>query len=296
MKIEDYKGTVLVPRPSLLGGDEMEYEEEQGFPLVRFDSYRRHPFLMSEMSCTNPECNCNEIALTFTEIDESGIPILEPITFSFNLDLDTWQEKRIQERSKVAQRLVDEFFNNLTDEMKTQFKENYVSHKEIFRKTSTFTIPVEEIKKGTLVSYSDVFSCSGSISSGGRGIGYSFENKGKEYYIDDLYCINPRCKCESVHLVFLTYDEKEKYIFDLFLGILSFKKGIEIDEENSVCTKKEALEIFKAWTKSETGYMDSLKSRYKKMKDIGQRILNEEKPNRVKTKIYSKKRKKKKKR
>ncbi len=295
MKIEEFKGTVLVPRSSYGEGDEDEYDKEHGFPLVRFDSHR-NPFLMSEMSCTNPDCNCNEIGLSFTEIDESGTPILDKIIFSFHLDLETWQEKRIQERSKVSQRLVDEFLNNLTDEMKTYFKENYARHKERLRKASTFTMPVEEIKNGTLVSYSDVFGDTASIGSGGRGIGYSFEDKGKEYYIDDLYCINPRCKCESVHLVFLTYDEKEEYIFDLFLGILSFKKGIEIDEENSVCTKKEAIKIFKAWTKSEPGVMDSLKRRYKKMKDIGQRILSEKKPARVKAKIYNKKRKKKRKR
>ena len=191
---------------------------------------------------------------------------------------------------------MDEFLNNLTDEMKTHFKENYAAHKERLRKASTFTMPAEEIKNGTLVSYSDVFGNTDSISSGGRGIGYSFKNKGKEYYIDDLYCINPRCKCESVHLVFLTYDEKEEYIFDLFLGILSFKKGIEIDEENSGCTTKEAIKIFKAWKKSDSGITDSLKRRYKQMKEIGQRILSEEKPNRIKAKIYSKKRKKKRKR
>lgn len=294
MKIEEFKGTVLVPRSSYGEGDEDEYNKEHGFPLVRFDSYR-HPFLMTEMSCTNPECNCNEIALSFTEIDESGIPILDPITFSFSLDLETWQEKRIQRRSTVSQRFVDEFINNLTDEMKTRFKKNYAIHKESERKASTFTMPVEEIKNGTLVSYTDVFGSTDSVSSGGRGIGYSFENKGKEYYIDDLYCINPRCKCESVHLVFLTYDEKIENITDLFVGSLSFKKGIEIDEENTFCTKKEAIKIFQDWKKSDPGVIDSLKARYKEMKEIGQRILSEEKPLRVKAKIYSKKRKKKRK-
>ena len=96
MKIEKFKGTVLVPRSSYGEGDDDEYDKEHGFPLVRFDSHR-NPFLMSEMSCTNPDCNCNEIGLSFTEIDESGTPILDRIIFSFHLDLETWQEKRIQE-------------------------------------------------------------------------------------------------------------------------------------------------------------------------------------------------------
>jgi hypothetical protein len=295
MKIEEFKGTVYVPRSFPGGEAEDEYDEKKGFPLVRFDSYR-HPFLMTEMSCTNPECNCNEIGLSFTEIDQSGIPILDRITFSFYLDLKTWQENRYPGRSKVSQRFVDEFINNLTDEMKTRFKKNYAIHKESARKASTFTMPVEEIKNGTLVSYTDVFGSTDSVSSGGRGIGYSFENKGKEYFIDDLYCINPRCKCESVHLVFLTYDEKIECITDLFVGSLSFKKGIEIDEENTFCTRKEAIKIFKDWKKSDPKGMDLLKNRYKEMKDIGQRILTEDKAGGVKNKIYSKKRKKKRKR
>lgn len=295
MKIEEYKGTVLVPRPSPGGVDKDEYDEAHGFPLVKFDAYR-HPFLMAEMSCSNPECNCNEIALSFTEIDEMGIPILDPIKFSFHLDLEIWRENIIKRRSKVAQRLVDEFINNLTDEMKTRYKKMYASRKEIERKASTFTMPVEEIKNGTLVSYADVFGNTGSLLYGGRGIGFRFENKGKKYLIDDLYCIDPLCKCESLRLVFVTYDEKNEYFIDLFTGILSFTNGFEIDEENSVCTKKEAIKIFNEWKKSDPGVLDLLKRRYKEMKDIGQRILSEDKPVRVKTKIYSKKRKKKRKR
>jgi hypothetical protein len=295
MKIEEFKGTVLISRSSHGGGDEDEYDEAHGFPLVRFDSHR-NPFLVTEMSCSNPECNCNEIALSFTEIDEMGIPIVDPITFSFHLDLETWQEKRIKRRSKVSQRLVDEFINNLTDEMKTRYKKNYAKHKERLRKAAKFTMPVKEIKNGTLVSYADVFGNTGSISSGGSGIGYKFESKGKEYFIDDLYCINPRCKCESVRLIFLTHDEKKEFLIDFFTGILSFANGFEIDEENTLCTTKEAIKIFEGWKKSDPEVMDSLKSRYKKMKDIGQRILSEEKPARVKSKIYSKKRNKKRKR
>jgi len=292
MKLEKFKGTVLVPRSAYSEGGEDEYEKKRGFPLVRFDSHR-NPFLVTELSCNNPECNCNEIALDFMEIDESGVPISNRIIFSFFLDLETWQEKRTQERSKVSQRLVDEFLNNLTDEMKTHFKENYAMHKERLRKVAAFTMPVEDIKDGKLVSYTDVFGNTPSASSGGDGIGYIFENKGKEYFIDDLYCINPRCRCKSVHLVFLTYDEKKESIFDLFMGFFYFNKGIEIDEENSVCTKEEAIKIFKAWTKSDPGVIDSLKMRYKEMKGIGKRIISEEKPDRATGKIYSKKRNKK---
>lgn len=292
MKIEKFKGTILVSRPSPVEGGEDEYEEKTGFPIVRFDSHR-NPFLWTEMCCSNPDCNCNEFCFSFTEINESGIPEPDRIRFSFYLDLETWQEKRIPERSKVSQRFVDEFVNNLTDEMKTRYKNIYASRKERARKASTFTMPVDEIKKGTLVSYAEVFGDTGSLLYGGGGTGFRLEYKGKKYLIDDLYCMNPRCKCESVRLVFITDDKKKEHLIDLFTGIFSLAGRFELEEENCLCTTKEAIKIFKAWVKSDPGGMDLLKVRYKEMKDIGQRILSEEKSARVKAKIYSKKRKKK---
>jgi len=295
MTIEKFKGTVRVPRSSPGEGAEDEYDERKGLPLVRFDSYR-NPFVMLERSCTNPGCNCNEVSLSFTEIENSGKPIPDPTWFSFCLDLNTWKEKRIPERSKISQGFVDEFINNLTDEMKTRFKKDYASSKQRVRNAARFKMPIDEIEKGTLVSYMNVFGNTGSILTGGKEAGFGFENKGKEHFIDDLYCINPRCKCETVQLVFLTYDEEKNALIDLFLGIFSFKKGFTVDEEDIFCTKKEALKIFADWKKSEPENIGLLKHRYEEMKAIGQRILSEDdNPGKVKMKIPGKKRTKKKK-
>jgi len=272
MNVEKYDGIVRIHKTSPNGKISDKFDDKKDVPLVRFDSHKR-PFLMLTTYCDNPECDCSDVTLSFTEIDEPGCPpISKPIYFSLRLDVRTWQEKRIPGRSKVIQRLVDEFIDNLTDEIKIRFKEHYDLKKENALNASKFKMPIDEINKGALVSYSDVFGKTGSVLSGGNGFGFGFEYEGGNYIIVDLYCINPRCKCKSIHLVFMDCNKEKSVLSDLFTGILSFKNAFKI-ENNPGCTKKEAKNIFKYWKAGDPGAIDILKNRYKRMKKIGQGLV-----------------------
>ena len=59
--------------------------------VVRFASHPR-PFLVKDAYCDNPECSCNEVFLTFTEISDAGELLPDPLSFGVRVDLDTWQE------------------------------------------------------------------------------------------------------------------------------------------------------------------------------------------------------------
>jgi len=130
--------------------------EVKNLPLVRFSLHER-PFFMFENHCQNPDCDCNETVLAFNEIDETGAKIANPITFDIALDRFTWQDKRKIKSSKKVQSLIDEFVSDLSDEMKSEFKENYNNTKAESRNVAKFKMPVENVYSGKMVSYAAVF-------------------------------------------------------------------------------------------------------------------------------------------
>ena len=271
IKIEKLKKTVQVSNhhPDV---DMEEVVEVKNLPLVRFTSHER-PFFMFESHCQNPDCDCNETILAFTEIDETIVPIANPITFDISLDHFTWQENRKIKRPKKVQSLIDEFVSNLSDEMKSEFKENYNNTKAESRNIAKFEMPVEDIYAGKMVSYADVFGDDGSIMSGGTGISFLVEYDGKKLFVDDQYCIDPECECDAVRLVFLKINEGTRICNDLFTIRVPFQDEIEIDDKSTRYTKEEIKKIYDHWLKSDPEIMDILETRYRKMKGVGQSLV-----------------------
>lgn len=265
VKIGTISGTIRFYNPDRKGYG--EFYEAKDSPLVKFDSHG-NPFLMVESCCRNPECDCNEVALEFIETDESVSPLADPMRFCIYLNIRTWQENRRQERQESTQRLVDEFISGLTDEMKKRFKGNYERVKEKARNGARFEMPVEDICRGRMVRYSDVF---GEVLESG----FEFEFEGKTYIVDDQYCTNPGCKCEQVVLVFLDVCRETETASEVFGGRLYFRKGLTI-EDNPGCTKEEAGRTFDAWQKSNPDAIHILKDRCVEMKEVGQRLIAED--------------------
>src|SRR5574341_137221 len=270
MKIETYKGTIRIQSKSSDRRSE-KFHDAKNMPLVRFESHKK-PFLMIEQYCSNPECDCNDVGLEFSEIDETGAPLVNRIQLYFYLDLKTWEEERKAKRSEIAQRLVDEFIDNLTDEIKSKFKKSYKNIKEKAWRAAKFEIPLDEFKKGRLVSYAEVFGNSGNVLSESREYGYYFEYENEKYYIDDLYCIDPACKCKASNLVFLKHDKETDVVSDLFIARLDFDKGLEI-EDNHTIKEEDARKIFNEWLEKDPEAIDILKSRYRELKEIGKKLV-----------------------
>ncbi len=91
----------------------------------------------------------------------------------------------------------------------------------------------------------------------------------------DLYCIAPKCKCETARLVFLELFRETGVVSDLFDVLLSFNNGLEIGEHPR-CTKEEAKKIFSEWQKSDPDTIHVLKDRYREMKEVGRRLVAED--------------------
>jgi hypothetical protein len=269
MKIETYKGIVSITDEAQ-GARSRNFEAIKNMPLVRFKSHK-NPFLMLKQFCNNLECDCNNATLEFTEIDETGASLPGQIQFYFILNLQNWTEDEKIVRSELCQSFVDEFINDLSEEMKNELKESVKYNKEKAKQAAKFDISLNNINEGRLVSYAEVFSHSGSITCGGHGYGFGFDDTNESYVIDDLYCIDPICKCNLANLVFLKVDKKTNEVSDKFVAILDFNNGVKI--EDNTLPEKYAKKIFDSWLKSDPDAIYVLKERYGEIKEMGEKIV-----------------------
>lgn len=76
---------------------------------------------MAKQYCTNPSCPKNDIYLSLLEVDDSLNPVTDPLSFTIRIDLDTGEEINPSKRHETVSLLVEEFLNELTEEMKEDF-------------------------------------------------------------------------------------------------------------------------------------------------------------------------------
>ena len=266
MKIEETRQVVKVAVP---GEVNSKRDEHVATLQATFDSYEI-PFLIWKTCCANPDCPCREVVLDFVEREASSG---DPIYFRVLLDVDTWKEVEPRTRTHLVQQVIDEFIRELPDETKDEFREMLEYRKAHARKAGTFTLPVEDVLSGKMVPYSEVFTDIGSVLEGGRGSSFTFTHDGVKYYIEDTYCPNPDCHCNSVQTVFLREDGNR--VEEAFAITVSLKGKVE-EVKVARVSKKEARHIHHAWLESDEELLAELRHRYAEIKDIGDRILEEE--------------------
>jgi hypothetical protein len=219
--------------------------------------------------------------LTFKEVSESGRPVSKPKSFDVRVDLETWQECDPPERSAIVAGWVQEFLDDCPEEQKAEFSAEYERVKRTARRLAEYTIEPADVVEGKLISYSDIISKHGALSHGGRGFTYRFEHHGREYLVEDLYCPNPDCHCEDVHLEFWEAkpgtdgNKTSASIRGLFIAKVTFGGCVELIE-NSKCKADEASRVLSAWWEEHHDDLEMLKGRYQDVKKIGQRCLDTE--------------------
>lgn len=273
MKVEKFEGVIRIKPSSSDGKAVDDSYDERDMQLLRFNSYDR-PFFLIEKYCDNPGCNCQAASLVFIEVDKMGTPITNPMQFLLHLDLKTWQEIKRLKRPDVVQDLVDEFLGSLPENLKIRFKTHYEKTKEKARSAVKFTMPLNDLYGGTMVSYTEVFDKNGSKGLEGGAVGYKFEFKGKQYWIEDLYCLNPYCDCDEICLVFLEFSEKKGIISEIFNVFLSLKRKKGKVDGYPRCTKEMAQKVFEGWQQSEPNLVDEIKYRHKEIRQVGERIIS----------------------
>ncbi len=243
--------------------------------VISFPSYK-NPFLVYRQICTNPACSNNHLNFSFVEVDHKLKPVVNPLSFSIHLDLETGEEIRPPERPERINQFVEEFLNALTEEMRGDFLSEIRSIKSDQKRLDEYRFDKRDVLDGVLVPYTAIVSEKGSIAHGGREASFGLLHKGHEYLIEDFYCSDPDCQCKKAHLQFFKKINEvsgKLTIIDCFMAEMSFEKGKMQVSQLFKSSKQEAEEVIREWKVRNPDILGLLKSRYKKVKEIGKRSL-----------------------
>jgi len=241
--------------------------------VVQFEGHLR-PFRLRQYHCNNPDCDCNDATLEFTEAEKNGSGIRNPISFRFRLNLEKWQKSDSKTYDEPITALIEEFVRDLSAETKAYFLKYRDSWKNYNKKLANFTMPTEDIRQGILISFSEVMS--DGEYDGFPAFGYKFDYEGQTHFFDDLYCPNPKCDCNTVHLIVLNEDVKsdnKTILSQKFHAQISLNdKGIEVEDLRK-CSQIQAQAIIYQWLQTEPNALKVCKGRYKEIRKITKKIL-----------------------
>ncbi|GAA0591993.1 hypothetical protein GCM10009001_05180 [Virgibacillus siamensis] len=140
-----------------------------------------------------------------------------------------------------------------------------------------------DILRGETCSYIDVFGDSQILAIADN------QNSAVQYYVVDMYCMNPACKCDDVFIQFIKNEERVNYVRADFTVLFSLRtKKYEIKEIAGV-SEQEVNDVVMKEVRKDNEMVNMLKQRYKKMKEVGRYVLQgennmadreEDKPNR----------------
>ena len=244
--------------------------------LVRFSSHPR-PFEVYQTFCSNPKCRCNAVFLTFMEVSESGQTSKAALSFSIRVDLRTWRELEPPQRSPQVTAWVQEFLEQCPVARRAEYKAAYEDERRLVRRKAEYTIAADEVLAGTLFSYASLLTDERPISESGSAYTFQLQYRGREYLVEDQYCPNPDCDCQSVHLVFyesVNRHDGTVHIYQRFSGQVTFA-GELVVEKTTKCDRALAKAVLKACWAEHRHELDMFKDRYGEVKEIGRRSLAE---------------------
>lgn len=244
--------------------------------LARF-STSSNPFQVDEMICVDPHCDCHEVILQFIEVSESGDTLENPRSFSARIDLKTWQQReRSPEQSPEITAWIEKFLLQDGPTRQAEYKQRYDEVKLSAKRKAEFVLDPDEVMNGQLLSYVNIVSERSALSSGGNDYSFDFQYQGRDFLLEDRYCVNPRCDCKKTYMEFFELVRRNDGQLDLyqrFLAKLSFN-GRPVIEENADPNFTEADSVLAAWWQANGWLSKQLRIRYREVKEIGRRSLD----------------------
>lgn len=240
--------------------------------LFRFSM---HPgtFRAEATFCGDPSCTTAHMILT--QVDDEAIPIERGLCFSLDINTETGEECENVKRPPDVEPVVSEFLACVTGEVKDLLEATRESAHRMADHLADFHLPRKYIDEALLFPFADALPDDKSIVSGGRACTYKMTFKGRNLYVNDLYCPNPECNCNEAHLVFMEADETQSdrmVLKDALEAKISFEGKPEI-KATSGLSREEAGEIIEEWQRRFPDASEELEERYATVKLMGMRTL-----------------------
>ena len=151
--------------------------------------------------CKNPICVCNLVHLTLIPDNKNKRLSGQNIEYNVSLDINS---KTVSNETKGV--INFNFAKALTDDFAEQDWNEIISIYHFFKTHATentdlttldVSFPDDVIKdESVLISYKEIFPYSTPI----------FLNINQfTLWVDELYCVNPQCDCNDVHLIFVPF-------------------------------------------------------------------------------------------
>jgi hypothetical protein len=245
--------------------------------VVRFSSHPR-PFVVRDTYCSNPDCDCNAVQLTFTEVNTSTDASIAPLSFMIHVELDTWLELKPSRLPQSVAGLVREFLAECPASRRAEFKASYEEQKRDARRIAEYRLNAREVLAGELVSYISIQTDERPLSAGGNAYAFELRWQGRRFLVEDRYCANPGCDCQSVTLEFfevVTQADGQNRIYQRFLGRVMFEGRLIVDRRMQF-PLADATAVLTAWREEYGDELKLFERRYEEVKEIGQRSLEDE--------------------
>lgn len=243
------------------------YQED----LIVKSKFYASSMIIKEVYCTNPKCDCRDVTLRFFKLGEENNE--GKILFSVKLDLDNFKvlDKVSYDMSVKVDEIIAEFLTGLDTVIRDRFNKNYRIGKGLEDEKSVKPISQKVIDltlNGSCLAFVEIFNNVETITFR--------DEKTNLIYIEDQYCMSPKCLCNETFISFIVVNEVNGKGENVFTLKYSLKNG-KYDVESKYCADEYMNEILKSFKKEEKQIREKLKKRYKDMKVIGKQIHNENK-------------------
>jgi len=197
------------------------------------------------------------------------------LLFTVKLNIDTLRviDKVSYDLSVKIDEIIAEFITDFDLLIKDRFNKNDKISKGLEDETIVKPISQKAIDltlNGSCVAYSEIFEDVEIINFR--------DEKSNMIYVDDQYCMNPKCPCNEAFISFIAVNEVNKTGENIFTLRYNLKNG-KYDVESMMCTDNYMNGVLKYFKKEEKQIRENLKKRYRDMKAMGKQIYNENKIN-----------------
>ena len=223
-----------------------------------------------------PGAERGEVTAYLQQQTDRGQYLSQGLRLEIRVDPMVWREMAPPERSPGQAKLVEEFLRQYPEEGRAQLRAAVAEQQRQAARLATCSLDSDELN-GTLVSLRELAVEYTTYSCGPFGSFRQIYWDGGIFYVDDLYCGNPDCNCQAVHLDFLTVIKNGdgKYVLESL-----FQVEVPLDTSKPAgrvktvsCTANVAKALLNIWMERRLEETLRLWPRYNLVKTIAMRSI-----------------------
>jgi len=213
-------------------------------------------YVLEDYYCTNPFCDCNHVTISLCDKEDDN----NRFSFLLNFNKTHGTLPNHPELTDSQQSILNEFMEEVTDEMVILFKQRYMEAKAYGENNPMSYLVFES---GRYVNYMEMFPREKQL--------LDFKFNEDKHFAEDAYELDPRNDNKSVQLTFYKFDPAEERPPAIFSYSYYFNENQREQEEAKL--EPANHEILMEFVGFIPNLNDILKQRYKKAKEIGEALL-----------------------